>query len=69
MGEIIQLQGDQRDNARAWILENEIVARADAELVRGYWVLNSGGASLVALTLRLPAPATPPRTQVVVHGF
>ena len=34
MGEIIQLQGDQRDNARAWILENEIVARADAELVR-----------------------------------
>ena len=33
MGEIIQLQGDQRDNARSWILENEIVARADAELV------------------------------------
>ena len=70
MGEIIQLQGDQRDNARAcggggggggggllffarcsaprtptlparllpalagsWLLENEIVARADAELV------------------------------------
>ena len=33
MGEIIQLQGDQRDNARSWLLDNEIVAKTDAELV------------------------------------
>jgi len=30
-GEIIQLQGDQRMNSRDWLIEQEIVARAEAE--------------------------------------
>lgn len=31
MGEIIQLQGDQRDNARSWLLDQEIIPKADAD--------------------------------------
>jgi translation initiation factor 1 len=30
-GEIIQLQGDQRKNSREWIIEQKIVARAEAK--------------------------------------
>lgn len=39
MGEVIQLQGDQRTNVRDWLLEQEIVTRAEAEdrlIVHGF---------------------------------
>ncbi len=31
--EIIQLQGDQRDNVRAWLLEQEIILNSDADRI------------------------------------
>jgi translation initiation factor 1 len=31
MGEIVQLQGDQRQNVRQWILDQEIVTKAEAD--------------------------------------
>lgn len=31
MGEILQLQGDQRSNVKEWLTEQEIVTKAEAE--------------------------------------
>ncbi len=31
MGEVMQLQGDQRQNVREWLTENEIVSKAEAD--------------------------------------
>jgi len=31
MGEVIQLQGDQRTNVRDWLIEQEIVSKTEAE--------------------------------------
>jgi translation initiation factor 1 len=31
MGEVVQLQGDQRQNVREWLTENEIVSKAEAD--------------------------------------
>jgi translation initiation factor 1 len=38
MGEVIQLQGDQRDNAKEWLLAQEIIlpAEADRIVVHGF---------------------------------
>ncbi len=33
MGEVVQLQGDQRDNSKAWLLAQEIILPADAERI------------------------------------
>jgi translation initiation factor 1 len=30
MGEIIQLQGDQRDNVKEWLIKNEILSQKEA---------------------------------------
>ena len=37
-GEVIQLQGDQRQNAREWLLAQEVVPTQDAEriVIHGY---------------------------------
>jgi hypothetical protein len=32
-GEVIQLQGDQRDSCRRWFLEQEIVSKSDADRI------------------------------------
>lgn len=31
MGEVIQLQGDQRQNVREWLIENEVVTKAEED--------------------------------------
>jgi translation initiation factor 1 len=31
MGEVIQLQGDQRQNSKEWLIQQEIVAKAEAD--------------------------------------
>lgn len=31
MGEIIQLQGDQRSNVKEWLVEQEVVTKSEAE--------------------------------------
>jgi len=33
MGEVIQLQGDQRDNSKEWLLAQEIILPADADRI------------------------------------
>lgn len=33
VGEVIQLQGDQRQNAREWLLAQEVVSTHDAERI------------------------------------
>jgi translation initiation factor 1 len=33
MGEIIQLQGDQRDNVKDWLIKNEIVTSRDIDRI------------------------------------
>jgi translation initiation factor 1 len=37
-GDVIQLQGDQRDNVKQWLLENEIIDKKEADriVVHGY---------------------------------
>jgi translation initiation factor 1 len=32
-GTVLQLQGDQRDNARIWILEQEIIGKSEADRI------------------------------------
>lgn len=32
-GEVIQLQGDQRENAKKWILEQEIISKSEADRI------------------------------------
>jgi translation initiation factor 1 len=32
-GEIIQLQGDQRENAKQWILDQEIITKSEADRI------------------------------------
>jgi translation initiation factor 1 (eIF-1/SUI1) len=38
MGEIIQLQGDQRDNVKAWLIKHEILTTKDLDrlVIHGY---------------------------------
>ena len=33
MGEIIQLQGDQRDNVREWLLAQEVVTKQEQDRI------------------------------------
>jgi translation initiation factor 1 len=37
-GEVIQLQGDQRDNVKQWLLENQVFEKQEADriVVHGY---------------------------------
>jgi translation initiation factor 1 len=32
-GQVIQLQGDQRENAKQWILEQEIIRKSEADRI------------------------------------
>ena len=31
MGEVVQLQGDQRQNVREWLTEHEVVSKTEAD--------------------------------------
>lgn len=32
-GEVMQLQGDQRDNVKQWILDNQVIAKNEADRI------------------------------------
>ena len=32
-GDVVQLQGDQRENVKQWILENEVIAKNEADRI------------------------------------
>ena len=55
MGEIIQLQGDQRQNVKEWLLAQEVVTQQEVDriVIHGERMLSSTLLSAAALSLLL----------------